>query len=729
MRAPTLTELGKYPAPSADRQHRARPPLGARTVAIGVLVLVGAAANHAEASEREDASVVAAVDKVLSTDVPAANFGEAKRKLKALLDRCRKGCSGPAVARVYVAMGMVAAQINQLDDAKTAWTDAFSLDSNAALPAANVAPAIRQQFDDVKKQWLVTSQQPEDPTKLGWVNKNAYELSKAAIAAEQAQNWVECIDKDKSSLTLEENMRARMHLANCEERAGKIVDALRDNAKALEGARAKSDAVTAKVIQERVAALLPKLSHVKFERPAEVTDLQILFDDRPIPEARLGENFTIDPGPHDVHAEGLLRGARVSSDEKFDVKEGETALVKIKLKPVALTKGQLECMVSAKTQEEIVACLPQDRKPLRVYVGIDTSAYTDTLDVHVLTPGVRGAVSSPTGGWNVGGNYLVDIVTAASPDVVSTASRRFHDVRHAGGLTGGYKPGRFGVQGYGSYSQERDYISRSVGATVTGDFWDKQFTPALGYAFTWDTIGRAGTDYDVFGKPFRTHEINAGSTFVLSPMSVLVAGGGVAFENGDQSKPYRYIPLFEPGVSVPVGASVDEVNRARLPIKPLEQLPLDRKRFNVSGRFVTRIRANATLRLEERVYYDTWATMATTTDARYMVDVKPRLRVWPHLHVHVQSGTKFFRRIYGATLEADGSATVPQFRSTDRELSPMFGVTAGGGARYALTEPGGKMEIAVFASADALFNYYLNTLYVNTRLAGYGTLGIEANFE
>jgi hypothetical protein len=700
-----------------------------RVIAVGALVLAGAFSSDAQAGEKEDAAVVTAVDKVLATDVPAANFGEAKRKLKALLDRCKKGCSGPAVARVYVAMGMVSAQINQADEAKTAWSDAFSLDSNAALPAAGVAPAIRQQFEDLKKQWLASNQQPEDPAKLGWVNKNAYDLSKAAIAAEQAHNWAECIDKDKSALTLEENMRARLHLAMCEEKAGKIVDALRDNAKALEGARAKSDAVTAKVIQERVAALLPKLSHVKFERPAEVTDLQILFDDRQIPEGRLAENFTIDPGSHNVHAEGLLRGARVSSDEKFDVKEGETALVKIKLKPVALTKGQLECMVSAKTQEEILACLPQDRKPLRVYVGLDTSGYTDTLNVHVLTPGIRGGVSSPTGGWNVGGNYLVDIVTAASPDVVSTASRRFHDVRHAAGLTGGYKPGRFGAQGYASYSQERDYISRTLGATLTGDFWDKQVTPSLGYAFTWDTIGRTGTDYDVFGKPFNTHEITAGSTFVLSPTSVLVTGGGVAFESGDQSKPYRYIPLFEPGVSVPVGASADEVNRARLPAKPLEQLPLDRKRFNVSGRYVSRIRANASLRLEERLYYDTWETMATTTDARYMVDVSPRLRVWPHLHVHVQSGTKFFRRIYGATLNSDGSATIPQFRSTDRELSPMFGVTGGGGVRYALTEPGGKIEIAAFASADALFNYYLNTLYVRTRLAGYGTLGIEANFE
>jgi hypothetical protein len=706
-------------------------PRSLRAVARIVLlaVLVSLAPRAASGGEKEDAATVAAVDRVLSNDVPAANFGEAKKKLRSLLDRCKRGCSGPAVARVYVALGMVSAQINQPDEAKTAWFDAFSVDSTASLPASGVSPSVRQQFEDVRKQWLAANPQPDDAAKGGWINKQAYELAKQAVIADQGQSWAECIEKGKAALTLEENMRARMHLAHCEEKAGKYVDALRNNAKALEGARAKSDAVTSKVIAERVSALLPKLAHVKFERPVEVTDLQITFDDRPIPEARLGESFTIDPGSHNVHAEGLLRGARVSSDEKFEAKEGETALVKVKLKPVALTKGQLECMVSAKTQEEILACLPQDRKPLLVHAGLEMSGYTDNTNVHVLTPAVRGSVSSPTAGWNVGANYLVDVVTAASPDVVSTASRRFHDVRHALGVTGGYKPGAFGAQAFASYSEERDYISRTIGAVGTVDLLDKQITPALGYSYSWDTIGRSGTPYTVFSRPFDTHEITAGSTFILTPLSLFVVGAGVAFESGNQSKPYRYIPMFEPGVSVPIGASIDEVNRTRLPAKPLEQLPLERQRFTLSGRFISRIRSNATLRIEQRAYRDTWAIMATTTDIKYLVDVSPRLRIWPHVHVHAQTGTSFYKRVYGATANSDGSVSIPNFRTSDRELSPMLGLTGGGGVRYALTEPGGKVQIALFASADALFNYYLNALYIKTRLAGYGTFGIEGDFE
>lgn len=698
-------------------------------VRLGLLVLTLFVSSVAFAGEKEDNAALAAVDKILASEVAQANFGEAKKKLRALAERCKKGCSPATVARIDIASGIVAAQIGQAEEAKTAWSDALNADSSAQLPSSGVSPTVRAQFEEVKKAWLAANPQPDDAQKAGWVSKQAFDLSKAAVTAENAGNHAECIEKDKAALTLEENVRARLHLALCEAKSGKVVDALRDNAKALEGARAKGDAATVKLIQERVAELVPKLAHVRFELPSGITDLKIVFDDRPIPPARQAESFTIDPGPHTVHAEGMLRGGRVSSDETVNVKEGETAVVKITLKPAALTQGQLQCMVAAKTQEEILACLPQEGKALVVHAGLDMSAYTDSMNVHVLSPAVRGSLVSPTQGWNVGASYLIDVVTAASPDVVSTASRRFHDLRHAVGVNGGYKPGRFGAQLYANYSTERDYISRTIGGAVSGDFVDKQFTPTAGYSYTWDTIGRTGTDYDIFGKPFNIHELSLGATTILTPTSLFVFGGGVQLESGDQSKPYRYIPIFEPGVNPGVGASPEEVNRGRLAAKPLEQLPLDRQRYSVAVRYVSRVRSNATLRLEERLYMDSWGTKGSTTDLRYLVDMTSRFRVWPHVHFHVQNGTGFYNRVYGATLNSDGSATIPAFRTTDRELSPMLGGTLGGGARLALTDPGMKSQIAIFASGDALYNQYFNSLYATNRIAFYGTVGVEADFE
>jgi tetratricopeptide (TPR) repeat protein len=701
-----------------------------RAVAFAILLTAGLLPSIALAGDKEDTATVAAVDKIVRGDVAQANFGEAKKKLRGLLDKCKKACSPSAVAQVHMALGLVAAQLGQADEAKTAWFDALNSDANVQLPGSGVSPAVRTEWEKTQKAWLAANPQPEDSQKAGWVNKVGYELSKAAVAAEVAGNFAECIEKDKAALLQEDNLRARLHLASCEAKAGKIIDALRDNSKALELAKTKNDSATIKQVQERVTELLPKLAHVTFLVPPDVSEMKIVFDDRPIPPERQGDNFTIDPGKHKVHAEAAFRGARVSfDDDKIQVAEGQTVQVKITFSGTALTAEQIRCMVSAKTPEDVQICVGTDKKALAVHLALDMSGYLDTTAVRVLTPAIRASVASPTAGWNVGASYLIDVVTAASPDVVSTASRRFADTRHAATLTGGYQPGVVGVQGYGDISSEHDYVSRTLGLAANVQLLEKQLTPQLGYAHTWDTIGRAGTGYDVFHHTLLVEELSAGATIIMSPTSLLVLGTSVALESGDQSKTYRYIPLFEPGVSVPAGASADVVNRTRLPSKPLEQLPLDRQRFSVGGRLLVRTKPTTTLRLEERVYSDTWGIKASSTDARYMIDMNQRLRVWPHGRLHVQSGASFYKRVYGAEAKSADVLAIPEFRTTDRELSPMFGVTLGGGVRFALTDPAQKLQLAIVGTADGLFNYYFNTLYLRSRLAGYGTIGLEADFE
>lgn len=669
----------------------------------------------AHAADKDEAALGAAVEKVFGGEATAANGA----KIRALVERC-KSCTGRSLGRAHGALGLVASHVGQGEEAKTQWSLALTYDPFLAIQA----PA----FADARKSWVAAAPEQDDARRAGWVVKNAYASFKQAYAEALAERWADCVTKGDASIALEDNPFTRMQVAQCREKTGKLVDALKDDAKALERARQIGDTDLASAIQERVTALLPRLAHLKLERPAEVVDLKVTFDDRPIPEARLLDVFTVDPGEHRLHAEGVLRGARVFTDDTVTVAEGEMATAKIKLKPVALTKGQLECMVSAKTQEDILMCLPQQQKALVAHASLEISGYTDTLDVHVLSPAVRASVASPTQGWNVAASYLIDMVTAASPDVVATASRRFSDLRHDVVLGGGYKPGNFGAQVYGHYSTEKDYISRTIGLTGIGDFRDKSVTPSLGYALTWNTIGRAGTDYDVFAHDFYVHDFSLASTFLLGPASLFVAGAELQLEDGDQSKPYRYVPLFEPGVTVPKGASEAEVNARRLPTKPLEQLPLDRQRLSLAGRYVQRIGGRSTLRLEERLYRDTWEIMATSTDVRWLVDIR-RFRVGPHLHFHAQTPAKFYRRIYGGILDADGFASVPAFRTTDRELGPMFGVTLGGTGRVALTSAESKVQLGLFASADALYNHYLDALYVTDRLAGYGTFGIEGDFE
>jgi hypothetical protein len=44
-------------------------------------------------------------------------------------------------------------------------------------------------------------------------------------------------------------------------------------------------------------------------------------------------------------------------------------------------------------------------------------------------------------------------------------------------------------------------------------------------------------------------------------------------------------------------------------------------------------------------------------------------------------------------------------------------------------DPSSKLQIGLIGSGDFLFNWYFNSLYTRTRIAVYGTLGAEVDFE
>ncbi len=694
-----------------------------------VAVLFFAVALCAWRPARAGDELAASADKVMAQDYADANYGEAKKKLRALQQRCnQRKCPASTSAAIHRGLGMVNAQIGQTKDATAEFLQAMELDPNAQLPESGVTDAVKAAWDAAQKQWLEAHPQPDDATKAGWTSKQGFELAKAAVAAEAAGNFKECAEKDRAALTLEEHPRARLHLAGCEGKTGEVIEGLRDAQKALEVAAGAQDDAVAKAAQQRIEELLPRVAHVQFEVPAGVSDVKVTFDDKPVPPEKLTSKFSINPTSHHVQAEGTVRGAVLTFDQTVEAKDGENLVVKITLKPSALTQGQLGCMYAAKTQEEILKCLPQEQKPLVVHAGIDWASYGDTTHVYVVSPELRASVTSPTAGWNVGATYLVDFVTAASPDIVSEASTHFHDTRHAVTATGGYKPGNYGAQLSAFYSTEADYLSRGAALALTGDFKDKLVTPLLSFSHSEDTIGRTGTPFDVFSHSLATNELVAGTTLVMSKQSLLTLAGTLQIETGDQSKPYRYVPMFAPGVSVKVGADVTTVNNERLGVRPLEQLPLARDRWAVGARYAIRF-ATSTLRVEERLYTDSWNVRASTTDGRYIYDLTRRLEVWPHVHLHAQTGANFYQRIYNATPQPDGTVVLPAYRTDDRELSPLGTLTLGAGARYAFAAPESKLQYGLTLQGDLAGTRYFNALFVLYRLAYYGTLSFDVEFE
>ncbi|MBX3225712.1 MAG: DUF3570 domain-containing protein [Labilithrix sp.] len=569
-------------------------------------------------------------------------------------------------------------------------------------------------------------------------------LIKEALKADQEGRLDDCIAADKKAIAIDDSPRTRLHLASCEARAGKLVDGLRDAQKALEVGLEKQDKSVTQIAFKRVQELLKRIPHVTFEPPSGVKDLKVTFDDRTVPNDALTKKFSVDPGKHKVVAEGTVNGFTSKYEDEIEIKDREAApsqpdpvVIKITLRPPSndfITPSQIKCMLQAKSQEEVQKCLPQNQKSLVVRVAGDFSAYSDTNAVGVYTPALNASLVSPTNGWNLGGNFAVDAVSAASPDIVSSASPPFTEYRYVGGITGGYKPGLFGAQASANTSSSPDYVSYTVGGRILAELNDKLITPTLGYQYSYDRVGRGPNnwlnDFIPTKGYIHTHEFEAGVTFVVSPTSIAVIGGTFAMERGDGSQPYRYIPTFDEinvAPFVPVGATVDLVNRTRLPVKPLEQLPTERDRIAVGARFNKRLQ-DATLRLEQRFYFDTWGMKASSSDSRYMMDISRHLRVWPHGRLHFQTSTNFYSRAYTANLGGDGTFVVPLYRTGDRELSPLVTLTAGGGARLGIGEPEGDVKFGITFVGDVMYTRFFNSLYVTSRTAIYGSIGFDVEF-
>ncbi len=355
----------------------------------------------------------------------------------------------------------------------------------------------------------------------------------------------------------------------------------------------------------------------------------------------------------------------------------------------------------------------------------EIAGYQDSVATSVLTPSIGVSLESPTAGWAANGRYLVDVVTAASPDIVSTASPRWSEVRNAGTIGGRYKPGNFGVAASASTSYTPDYLALTGSAQLIEDLDEKNLTLSQGYGYGRDTIGRTGTPFSVFSHELEYHTFFTSISRVVSPSLVLSLAGDVTLERGDQSKPYRYIPIFTPDAARQVtrGASVDSVAALRIQARPLEQLPLERDRGSITGRVAWRA-GTSTLRLDQRFYTDSWSLHATTTDARWLVDTSSRVTIWPHVRVHAQSAVSFWKRAY----TAPSLDMLPALRTGDRELGALVNLGLGGGIRLALGKDGSPNDFVWTTTIDGAYTRFADALYVTDRLSAILATSLEVTF-
>lgn len=354
------------------------------------------------------------------------------------------------------------------------------------------------------------------------------------------------------------------------------------------------------------------------------------------------------------------------------------------------------------------------------------SAYTDTDAVSVWSPAVGATVGNPLAGWSTTGTYMVDVVSAASVDVVSAASGRWREKRQAASLSGTLQPSTFGITTAGSVSYEPDYLSLTGGAQALVELANKNVTPSIGYSYGHDTAGRTGTPFSVYSLELQRHSFNGGLELVLDPTTLVTFVLDAVFERGHQEKPYRFLPMFLPGTEMPAGASVAQVNAVRLPGRISENDPDSRNRFAFTGRVAQRLKGS-TFVVSERLYADDWGLKATTTDLRLLFDLSRRVFLWTHVRGHIQSGVSFYNRVYIATVNGD-TLNVPHYRTGDRELTPLVSGTAGVGLRWFIGSDRRPDTWSLVLQGEVTNTSFSDALFIQTRQAFFSALQVEAQF-
>jgi hypothetical protein len=358
----------------------------------------------------------------------------------------------------------------------------------------------------------------------------------------------------------------------------------------------------------------------------------------------------------------------------------------------------------------------------------ELGVYVDTDAVSVITPAVQAALENALEGWSLTGSYLADIVSAASVDIVSTASPRWTEVRHAGSLSGAFDAGDTTTSVSGAASREPDYLSLTGGLSERMALAERTVTPFFGYSTTRDEAGRTGTPFSVYSLILWRHAVTAGVELVVDRSTVFTLVGDAAFESGRQEKPYRFLPLFAPEVAgtIPAGASQARVNLVRLPGRIGERVPEERRRFAVSGRLAHRLSA-ATLIVSERLYQDDWGLRASTTELRMSLDAGQRWFLSAHLRGHLQTGVSFWQRAYVARPASSG-LEVPRLRTGDRELGPLASATLGGSVRWLIGRAARPDAVSLVVQSDVTTTSFSDALFLRDRQSFFNTLQLEAKF-
>lgn len=261
---------------------------------------------------------------------------------------------------------------------------------------------------------------------------------------------------------------------------------------------------------------------------------------------------------------------------------------------------------------------------------------------------------------SVSGQYYVDMVSAASVDVLATASEYTEErTEYSLGVDYLHEDSILSL-GY-TNSSENDYEANTVYFSASQEFFGGMSTITLGYARGWDDVGVAGNDS--FSEEADRQNYQLGLSQVVTRNSLVGLDLEVVTDEGFLQNPYRRNRYIDP--NDPTNFLLDQP----------ERYPETRTSFSVAARALYYLPYRASIRGEFRYFSDSWGIDAQTYELAYVHALNPRWSIEGRARYYIQNEADFYSDLYAF----ENSQT---HLARDKEMSAFSGTTLGGGVVY-----------------------------------------------
>ncbi len=260
---------------------------------------------------------------------------------------------------------------------------------------------------------------------------------------------------------------------------------------------------------------------------------------------------------------------------------------------------------------------------------------------------------------SVSGQYYVDSVSAASVDVLATASP-YEEERNEYTFGIDYLHDKSILSLGFTNSTENDYEANTLYFSVSQEFFGGMSTVTMGYASGWDEVGRVGNDS--FSEEADRRNYQLGLSQVITRNSLVGLDLEVVTDEGFLQNPYRQNRYIDPN---------DSTSFLYQP----ERYPETRTSTSVALRALYYLPYRASIRGEYRYFSDTWGINAHTIELGYVHGLNQHWTLEGSVRYYAQSEADFYSDLF----PFENSQT---HLARDKELSSLSGTTLAVGAVY-----------------------------------------------